>query len=318
MGVLPALAQPKPGFDCAQAAGQVERRICSDDGLARQDRELTERYVGLGHSLTPEGAVVLQSSQRTWLASRKHCVAEDTPHDQGVLCLSSAYSDRAADLNQQYKTAGGLAIENREANRQIRRLRVDESDSYPVLIGPKAQVDAFNRYVAQRLQLSKGMFAASGIRLDPKPEGDTTFSRYYEIHRFDATLISIEFFRFHESYFGHGWRAEFTINWDLRNNRPLRIEHIFRTDKDWQQGIYDYAMKDLREQGDTQNPESWFSSAEVADDEAWLFDDDGAVVLFGHGERSMVGASADASIPYDVLQPFLRPDTPLEGTRSPK
>jgi hypothetical protein len=108
---------------------------------------------------------VLRAGQLKWLASHKHCVAEDTPHDQGVLCLSSAYTERAADLNAQYKAAGGLSIEDRDSNRHLRRLRVYESDSYPVLIGPKARGDAFNHYIAQRLNLGKGMFAASGIKL---------------------------------------------------------------------------------------------------------------------------------------------------------
>ena len=217
-------------------------------------------------------------------------------------------AERADDLKSQYRTAGGLAIENRETNRRLQRLRVDELDSYPKLVGPKARVDAFNRYVAQRLNLAKGMFAASGIQIDPKPEGDTTFSRYYEIHRFDDRLISIKIFQFHESYFGHGWREEYTVNWDPRRDRPLHIADLFSADKDWQQGIYDYAMKDIHEQGDFQEPEKFFGSADVDDDDAWLFDDDGALLLLGHGERSMVGASAEVPIPYQVLQPFLRPD----------
>jgi hypothetical protein len=175
-------------------------------------------------------------------------------------------------------------------------------------------VDAFNQYVSQRLALAKGMFAASGLALDAKPKGDTIFSRNYEIHRFDDRVISIEILQSHESYFGHGWRAEHTINWDLRRNAKLRIADIFDPDKDWQQGVYDYAMKHLREQGEIHDPESWFTNEAVDDDDAWLFDDDGALLLLGHGERSMAGASADVPIPYDVLQPFLRPGAAVTVT----
>jgi uncharacterized protein len=317
----PALAQPRPGFDCAKAGSAVDRLICSDEALAKLDRELAEKYQELHRSLTSEGFAVLRSSQLKWLTSRNPCVAKEVPHDQGITCLTSLYTDRANDLNAQYRTAGGLAIENREISRHLPRLRVDESDSYPLLVGPKARVDAFNRYVSQRLSLAKGMFAASGIKLDAKPEGDTTFSRYYEVHRFDESMISIEIVQSHESYFGHGWRSEFVINWDLRHDRPLRIADIFRTDQNWQQGVYDLAMKVLRDGGDIKDPESWFNREDVDDDDAWLFDDDGAVLLFGHRERSMVGASAEAPIPYGELQPFLRPDAPMavaETRGSPK
>jgi uncharacterized protein len=304
---LPAAAQPKPGFDCAKAGGAVDRLICSDEGLAGQDRELAGRYAGLGRMLSAQGLAILRSSQRRWLASRTACVSDRVGKDQRAACMSQRYTERIGELETLYRAADGLLIENRETERRLPRLRVDESDSYPVLIGPKARVAAFNGHVSRRLDLAKGMFAASGIELEPRPQGDTTFSRYYEIHRFDATLISIEVFRFHESYFGHGWREEFIINWDLRHDRPLRLADIFSQEKDWRQGIYDYAMKDLHEGGDIQDPERWFDRAEVDDDEAWLFNDDGAVLLFGHGERSMVGASAEVAIPYDVLEPFLQP-----------
>jgi uncharacterized protein YecT (DUF1311 family) len=304
---LPAAAQPKPGFDCASSGSAVDRLICSDPGLAGQDRELAERYAELGRTVSAQGLAILRSNQRRWLASRSDCVSDRVGKDQRDACMSQRYTERIGELQALYRTADGLSIESRETSRRLPRLRVDESDSYPVLIGPTARVAAFNRAVSQRLDLAKGMFAASGIKLELRPPGDTTFSRHYEIHRFDGTLLSIEIFRFHESYFGHGWRAEFTINWDLRHDRPLRLADIFDKEKDWRQGIYDYAMKDLHEGGDIQDPERWFDRAEVDDDEAWLFNDDGAVVLFGHGERSMVGASAEVAIPYDALEPFLQP-----------
>jgi uncharacterized protein len=305
-------AAPGPGFDCTRSTGAVERLICSDEGLARQDRALAERYEALRHAVSPESYAVLQKSQLTWLATRKDCVGKDKPHDQQVACLSDAYKNRTDDLGTQFKSSGGLSIEERVVARRLPRWRVDESDSYPYLVGtPETRADAFNRYISRRLKPQAGLFEASGMKLDSKPEGNTTFSRYYEVHRFDGAMISIKFYEFHESYFGHGWRSEFVINWDPRHDRPLSLDDIFDPKQDWQQIIYDYAMKSLHEGGDISNPENWFSSPEVVDDDAWLFDADGAVLLFGHGERSMVGASADVPIPYDVLQPLLRPGTPV-------
>jgi uncharacterized protein len=311
LGWLTIAMAPAPSFDCAKSGNAVDRLICSDEGLATLDRELGERYDALHRALSPEGLALLLADQRKWLASRSHCASKAVPHDQGVTCLSTQYSDRTDELNAQYRTADGLTVERRETMRRLPTLRVEESNRYPMLLGPKPRVDAFNHYIAHRLNLAQGMFAASGIKIDTKPEGDTTFDRSYEIHRFDDRMISIEVFETHESYFGHGWRAEYAINWDLRRNRPLRVIDIFLKEPGWQQTVYALAMKAVRERGDINNPESWFNSATVDDDDAWLFDDDGAVLLLGHGERSMVGASADAVIPYDVLQPFLQPDAPM-------
>ena len=309
--LLTTAAAPAPSFDCAKSGTAVDRLICSDDGLATLDRELAERYDALHRALSPDGLAVLITSQRKWLASRNRCASKEVPHDHGVTCLSILYGDRTDELNAKYRTADGLTVESRAMTRRLPTVRVEESDRYPVLLGPKPLVDAFNRYIAQRLSLAKGMFAASGIKLDAKPEGDTAFDRSYEIHRFDDRMLSIEIFESHESYFGHGWRAEYVINWDLRRNRPLRVIDLFLKGTDWQQAVYAFAMKAVREQGDIHDPESWFNSDAVDDDDAWLFDDDGAILLLGHNERSMVGVSADASIPYDVLRPLFRPDAPI-------
>ncbi len=208
LGLLTIAAAPAPSFDCARSGNAVDRLICSDDGLATLDRELAGRYDGLHRTLSPEGLAVLLTSQRKWLASRGRCATKEVPHDQGVTCLSSLYSDRTDELNARYRTADGLTVESREITRRLPTVRVEESDRYPVLLGPKPRVEAFNRTIAERLNLAKGLFAASGIKLDAKPDGDTTFDRSYEIHRFDDRMISIEVFETHESYFGHGWRSD--------------------------------------------------------------------------------------------------------------
>jgi len=262
--------------------------------------------------VSPEGLTVLLGKQRDWLRSRNDCVAKDKSRDETLRCITDAYSARTDELNAQYRASGSLAIEQRVAARRIPRWRVDEAQSYPWLVGtPPARAEAFNRYIAERLQPAKGLFATSGIKLDSKPDGDTTFSRYYEIHRLDDRLISIEFFQYHQSYIGHAWRSEFAINWDLRRNRVVRVHDIFHPDRDWQQAVYDYAMHQLQEAGEISNPESWFTQAEVDDDDAWLFNDEEAMLMLGHGERSLAGASAEVTIPYDFLRPFLRADAPI-------
>ena len=303
--LLLAASPPTPGFDCSKAITALDRLICSDQDLATLDRSLSDRYAQLRDRVTPEGLATLRDSQRKWLATRQECMGGET----ATLCLSSRYTDRINDLAAQYKTVGTLSIENHATDRRVPRWRVFEADSFPWMIGtPQKHPSAFNNYIAHHLALAKGLFAASGIKLDERPQGDTTFSRSYEIHRFDDWLISIEIYQSHESYFGHGWRSEFAINWDPRRDRPLHLTDIFRPDQDWRKPLYDIAMKHIHEDGDFQDPENTFDTSAIDDDDAWLFDDDGAVLLLGHGERSMVGASVEVSIPYDELQPFLRSD----------
>lgn len=303
--LLLAAAPQTPGFDCTKATTTLDRLTCSDQDLATLDRSLAEQYAQLRDRVSPHALVVLRDSQRRFLNSRKECMSGET----ATLCMSSRYTERGKDLAAQYKITGTLAIENHVIDRHLPRWRVFETDSFPFMTGtPPAHADTFNHYIAQRLVLAKGMFATSGVKLDTAPQGDTTFDRSYEIHRFDDRLISIEMLQSHESYFGHGWRSEYAINWDLRRDRPLHVTDFFRPDLNWRQLLYDLVMKHIRDDGDFQDPESTFSPSEIDDDEAWLFNDDGAVLLLEHGERSMVGASVEVSIPYDELQPFLRSD----------
>ena len=200
----------------------------------------------------------------------------------------------------------------------MRRRLVTETDEHPWLTGaPPARAAAFNRYVSSRLRLDASMFALSGIELDPKPSGDTTFRRSYEIHHFDSRLISVEIFTFHESYFGHGWRSEFGLNWDLAAGRPVHVVDLFRPGVDWHAVVTARARDWLREESDNPGAADYLNDRTLDDNESWLFDDDGAVLLLGRGERSMAGDFADVPIPYDVLVPLLRPDPPLPVRQKP-
>jgi hypothetical protein len=192
-------------------------------------------------------------------------------------------------------------------------MEVTESVSYPVMTGtPMARAAVFNRYIAKRLDLARGMFAASGIKPEPGEEFSIDFQRFYEIHRFDTRLASIEFYEHHEANFGHGWRREYVINWDVVHDRPLVLADLFRDDSNWQQAVEDFAVKYIREDGGySDDAVELARDGAVADEGAWRFERDGATLLLGHGERSMVGASVEVTIPYDVLAPYLRAGAPL-------
>ena len=311
---LPGPAFAAPSFDCRLARSAVERLICSDDTLAALDRDQTTRYESLRRAASSRGAGLLLVQQRAFLASRAGCLEglNGLDRDSRIDCLTRSYQEPTAGLEAQFRHSEGLMLEPRVSVRRIARLRVTEADSHPWLTGtPAARVAAFNRFVSIRCDLGKGMFAAAPIELDAKPSGETRYDRFYEIHHMDGKLISIEMFMHHESYFGHGWRAEFALNWDLLLNRPIKVADLFRPDLDWSQAIMDHVRNWLREDGSLGDPDSIASLGDPGDDESWLFNDDGAVLLIGRGERSMAGASADVPIPYDVLIPFLRPDTPL-------
>ena len=86
-------------FDCAKASTFVEKAICADPKLSRQDDALAENYRYMSASNIGEGARKdLKATQRTWIAERNKCT--DTE------CITNAY-----------------------------RIRIDEICDYPVVSG---------------------------------------------------------------------------------------------------------------------------------------------------------------------------------------
>lgn len=85
---LLAPAVSAAGFDCARAARPVEKLICGDAELSRQDEALAAAYKDLlAASADPAG---LRAAQRDWLKARDACRSD--------ACLKSAYAERLAAL----------------------------------------------------------------------------------------------------------------------------------------------------------------------------------------------------------------------------
>jgi uncharacterized protein len=78
-------------FDCAKASTFVEKAICTDSKLSRQDEVLGENYKYMLASNIGDGARKdLKSSQRTWIGGRNKCT--DTE------CISNAYRKRIDEI----------------------------------------------------------------------------------------------------------------------------------------------------------------------------------------------------------------------------
>ena len=320
-----AAAQAQPSFDCAKAGTPVDKLICADSTLAAPDRELAARYEKLRGELSPDSFATVRQSQIAWLKrARADCApgrkTEDGPlsREDAASCLVDQYGDRNAALDSPIRAIGKLTLEFRLRYRTTSDPDLIESDAYPWLTGePTATAAAFNHYVARNFNLTKGLFEAAGIKLEPDVPGGSIYRRFYELYHTDVRLISLEVFEYHEANFGHAWRAERALNWDLMHGRPLTLGDIFVSDSKWQDAVTTFVHANLRSSDDVQNPDSLIDVADLTDTESWLFDDSNAILLLGRGERSLAGESADVKLPYEVLQPFLRRDATLPGLTAP-
>lgn len=85
---------PAPSFACARAASAVEKTLCANAALARQDRQVAEAYARKRDSdFNPKARTAALEEQRAWLATRdKSCGGGD------AACLSKSYQRRLAAL----------------------------------------------------------------------------------------------------------------------------------------------------------------------------------------------------------------------------
>ncbi len=101
----PVLSQSiPPSFDCAKSDSDAEDAICSEDGLAELDLELSRLY-GLalkGPSMTTDRTEALKQSQRDWIRDRRECWKASVGLDT---CIANAYAFRIHELRERYAGA---------------------------------------------------------------------------------------------------------------------------------------------------------------------------------------------------------------------
>ena len=68
-----------PSFDCSRATSAREKTICEDPALSALDGELVGLYSRKTSLLSPAGAKLLQTSERSWLHYIESVCASDGP-----------------------------------------------------------------------------------------------------------------------------------------------------------------------------------------------------------------------------------------------
>jgi uncharacterized protein YecT (DUF1311 family) len=312
-----------PSFDCAKANTAGEHAICWDATLSSVDRSLNAAFRRLKTTETTASFATVQAAQRGWLAyAMRSCRAGgpmlgDAGEQQALtLCLTDQYTDRAERLEAvEVLKAGAFVLEPRMRVVARARPETEESDIYPWMNGGPA-ADAFNRYVASELALDKR-------RMDDKdlfPFGDEVADmklyarRTYSVARFDARVASLQIATFDYTGGAHEAIGETSLNWDVARRRPFSLDDVFASDKPWRKFVTDICLSDLHDEfagQDAPDPDRSAVESVITDSRNWLWGTDKATVHFTvYSIASFSGGEFDVDVPYDSLQPYLRPDAP--------
>jgi uncharacterized protein len=130
--LLSASVAHSASFDCAKASTFVEKAICSDPKISRQDDVLGENYKYVSASNIGDGARKdLKATQRAWMAARNKCDNNE--------CITNAY-----------------------------RKRIDEVCEYPVLSGAHPGCTSADDVEAEFA--TKQQAPAQAQKTSPKPQ----------------------------------------------------------------------------------------------------------------------------------------------------
>ena len=91
--LLASPASLAAGFDCTKAHTPVEKLICADPGLSRQDEQISRLYAVRRQAVTESTArQSLQDGQVRWLRQSRNICTD-------MACLKKAYEARLAELS---------------------------------------------------------------------------------------------------------------------------------------------------------------------------------------------------------------------------
>ncbi len=110
-----AIASPTPSFNCAKATTKVEKLICGEDKLSKQEKKLGELVSEIKKNYSDGRLDSFLKGQHVWLKLRSEaCVLTSDkliPSDQ-TKCLQSVYDERIKELAEQKTVDASIDVDN--------------------------------------------------------------------------------------------------------------------------------------------------------------------------------------------------------------
>jgi hypothetical protein len=156
----------------------------------------------------------------------------------------SAYEQMVAFTND-------TQITTRQINESVKAKRLDLTAEYPELTGG-ANASGFNQIVKSRVtkelaDFRKQMMALSAADLKMLPPGVNNYLEIsYNVEYADNDLISVSFLESNFTGGAHPNYNYFTITYDLKNGKELKLAELFKPGVKYLEAVSAYAVKDLQ------------------------------------------------------------------------
>jgi len=305
-------------FDCGHAASPREKLICSDPTLSDLDSKLGRLYQERRALLSPHGADLLQTSERSWLtytatvctlAVPDHAVWSQQPKN----CLALKYRDRLKQLSYAGEKVGPFLF-NRidffsaepapDNSGQTLGFYVQHI-GYPQIDGPSSsQADEWNRQSAKTLEPSS--YCGQG---DSNGDEDADYVVGYATQRFISVKLS-SFIYCHGA--AHGTFGSGAVNMVLQPTvRPATEQDIFGPNDDWVNKFQQILWKAVTKNGWRPLGDAYSEiESDVEDDfiqpARWIFTIDGLRIAFSAYDAGCYQCNPPpVTVPWSEIKPLL-------------
>ena len=222
-------------------------------------------------------------------------------------------------------------ITSREIKESIKAKKANLAAEYPELSGGAAGVAGFNQLAKVRVMKAladfkkdlAGVTAEDIARLDDM-NNYTDVS--YNVEYADDDLISVSFDEDTYSGGAHPNQNTFTLTYDLKGGRELKLADLFKPGSKYLATIADYAMRDLKGRKDPDSGENMGLAQDVFEDGAkptidnyrnWNVTKKGLLITFPPYQVSAYAYGTQTVIvPYSQLKDIALPDGPLAKAKT--
>jgi hypothetical protein len=222
--------------------------------------------------------------------------------------------------------SGAKKITNNQISESIKAKRLELSAEYPQLSGA-ANAASFNQLVKTRItnevaRFRKDMSAISQADLKMLPEGANNYIDIgYDVEYADDDLINLNFVRSEFTGGAHPNYNFLTVNYDLKNNRELKLAELFKPGAKYLATISAYATKNLRRRTFPESGENLGLAQDIFADGAtakaenyarWNITKKGLLFIFDPYQVGPYAAGAQyVVVPYAALKSIVKPDGAL-------
>lgn len=303
--------------------------------LQRNGGELkgTYFYVKFGKNLNLSGSI---DGEGNFTLTEKNSLGVKTGEFSGKLSIEEESGD--ATLNGEWKNPAGTKTLSFYLNEQKiyftngarltpksfeekNKPKIFEiSAEYPEVSGISPLVAAKFNQIAKVLVMNevakfkKDLLAqtAEDLKFMKDLGGTNTVEIGYSITHADDKIVSVLFGNSYYTGGAHPNGYSFTLNFDLKTGRELKLAELFKPNSDYLKVISDYSIKNLKENFAEDADDEWIRTGAGADEKnfrSWNITKKGLEINFdSYQVAPYVAGPQEVVIPFEELKNVLRAD----------